>query len=130
MNRAAMRSPRLDAGFGPAATFLGFDGGDEPSTAKAREVGRVAIGYRGGERLDRGSEVVVAHDTGGSVEPHGLAVGAGAVSEEQGMLADQAGEGITEHTLQEALQLAIIVGDAAKEGFPDRAIAVWCYSRA
>ena len=65
--------------------------------------------------------VIVAQDADESVQEDGLTVAAEPVEEEERVLASNAGERAAGHTLQEALQRAVAVGDLIKEPQEQRA---------
>lgn len=87
-------SQRLDSRLRPAPAFLRLGRGDEPRAAQAGEVGRVTVGVRGGEGLNRGCRVIIGENAGDSVDENRFAVCAGSVQEEQRMFARDAGQGI------------------------------------
>ena len=108
MNRAVIGSPPVSAlilAFGPAPAFLGLLCGHQPRAAQHGEVGRMAIGRAGGERLHRRDRGVVAHDADEGVQERALAVRAGAIAEEHRVLAGDAGQAVAGDALQEGLQL-------------------------
>ncbi len=112
---------RLDLSLGPAPALLGLLRRDQPGAAQHRHVGRVAIGMGGGEAVHRGDGGVVAKDRGDRVQEHALAVAAGAVREEERVLADRSGQAIADRALQIGLELGVPAGDLAEEPHPERA---------
>ncbi len=102
--RSVAAGERLDLGFGPAPALLGLGGGDEARAAQVGKLGRVPVGVRGGEGLDRRGAVIVAEDAGDGIDEGAFAVGAAAVQEEQRMLAGHAGQRVAAHPLQILLQ--------------------------
>ncbi len=55
--------------------------------------------------------MVVAEDASDSIQEGGLSIGPGAVQEEQGMLAGDAGQGVPGHALQEGDKVSIVIRD-------------------
>lgn len=110
-------SQRLDSRLRPAPAFLRLGRGDEPRAAQAGEVGRVTVGVRGGEGLNRGCRVIIGENAGDSVDENRFAVCAGSVQEEQRMFARDAGQGIAANPAQKPNELSIASGDANQKAF-------------
>ena len=73
------------------------------------------IGMALGERIHAGDLGVIAEDGGQRVEERALVVGAGAVEEEQGVLAGAARESVAGDAAPEALEVAIAGRDLVEE---------------
>jgi hypothetical protein len=106
-----------------ALPFLGFLGDHRAGAAQHGKVGRVPVAVRDGESLHGSDLGVIAEDRSPSVEEHALAVTAGAIEEEQRMIADRAGERIAEHAPRECDERPVACKHTIEKGEPGRAFA-------
>src|SRR5437899_146850 len=89
----------------------------------------MAIVLAGGEGRGGGDGRVVAENAVPGVEQHALAIAAGAVKEEQRVVADRSSEAITEKALAKVDEILVAVKNSLEEGEPARAVAVGAYRR-
>ena len=113
----------FDLGLVPAPTLFRFDGGHEPRTPQAREVSGMPVAPRLHESVHGSAGGVVAKDRGQRVHEHRLAVGAGAVQEEQRMSTGRTSQAVADHALQVDLQVLIATGHVIQERAPARAVS-------
>ena len=123
-----MRSPpvsSLSLDFRPVPSGPRFGSGDQPGSAQARELRRVAIVPAFGERLDGGGDAIVAKDGRHRRHQDSFAVGAAAVVEKQGLLGGGAGQAIAEGSLEIGDERLIAAHDPVEEAKEQGAVAAW-----
>jgi len=74
----------------------------QPGAAQFRNLGRMPLVLRRHKQVDRRRHRVIAEDVDDGVDEHALAIGAGAVQEQQHVLGCFAGHAVAEEALQEA----------------------------
>ena len=75
--------------------------------------------------VHRGDDGIVAEDRGDRVQEHAFAIAAGAVGEEQGVLAHGPGQAVADGALQIGLELGVPARNLAEEPRPERCITIW-----
>ena len=83
----------------------------------------MTIAVAGDKGLDRRGAVIFAQNPGDGRKQHALAVGARAISEEQRMLAGDAGEGVAEYALKVGYERGVAACNPIEEGEEARTVA-------
>jgi hypothetical protein len=78
----------------------------------------MALLVAGDESADIGNGCIVAEYLGDGIDECALAVGAGAVGEDEFMLGGHPSAAVAHVSLEEALKLGVAVGDAFEEDCP------------
>lgn len=122
-NRVAT-SHLFDTRFGPGSTRFRLRGGYQACTAQHREISRMLVVVRGGERFHSRDRRVVLHDPACGVQINALSVAARTIDEQESVFGRDAGQAVAAPLLKEADKRDIIVSRLPEEIAPERATAV------
>jgi hypothetical protein len=105
----------FNARFRPPAPRLRFVSRHQTRTAEASQIGRMAFAGGCKESLSWCGRAVVAQDSEQCIDKCPFAVAAGAIKEEQRMLADVAGQAVARDPAQIRDQLKVTIGDTVEK---------------
>src|SRR5258706_11806490 len=91
----------FDSHLVPSSALLSLLGGDQARAAQHGKLGWMTAALAVGEGIHAGDDGIVGQDPGQCVDEHSLAIAAIAISEKQRMFRDIPEQAITSHALQE-----------------------------
>jgi hypothetical protein len=98
---------RLDLDLIPGTAFLGLLGNDQSMAVQLGEIGGMALGLCGEESCDIGDGRILAHDPEDGACEGRLAVGAGAIGEDELVLAGAAGHAVAAPAFEERAEFLV-----------------------